>query len=500
MKKMKFDFKKIFSESVFFFSEFIFPFSHSAKKLLLTIYYYLCRTNLINDMKVHFIAIGGSAMHNLAIALKLKGCSVSGSDDEIFEPARSRLKKYSLLPEQISWHPEKLDNSIDAVILGMHAKNDNPELLRAKELGLKIYSYPEFLYRMSKDKTRIVVGGSHGKTTITAMILHAMKTLGKDTDYMVGAQLEGFEVMVRMSDEAKYMVLEGDEYLSSVLDPRPKFHLYKPNVAIINGIAWDHINVFPTFDKYVEQFKLFADKIEPNGVLLYYEGDENARRIGLNARKDIRAKGYGALPYRTENGRSIVQWKGREYVMRIFGQHNLINLNAAMLACEQTGIDNGDFLQTMTSFSGASKRLEAIKITDTQAFYSDFAHSPSKLKATCEAVKKQYPSRRLVACLELHTFSSLTKEFLVQYKNCMDSTDCAAVYYNRHAIELKRLPDLSEEAVYEAFGKKDLKVLTDIEAVKEFILTNTDKNSNVLMMSSSNFGGLDLKELAQNVM
>ena len=449
-------------------------------------------------MRVHFIAIGGSAMHNLAIALKLKGFNVSGSDDEIFEPAKSRLEKHSLLPNEIGWNPDKIDNTIEAVILGMHAKSDNPELLKAKELGLKIYSYPEYLYEASKDKTRIVVGGSHGKTTITAMILHVMQNLGIATDYMVGAKLEGFDVMVKMSD-APYMVLEGDEYLSSTLDPRPKFHLYKPDIAIINGIAWDHINVFSTFNIYVEQFKIFADKITENGSLVYFQDDENICNIAKQARNDVKKLPYREITHRIENNRTIVICEGKEYPLQIFGKHNLINLNAAMTALEQIGVKKSDFLSAIQSFKGASKRLEIVKESKTQAFYTDFAHSPSKLKATVEAMKNQYGERKLTACMELHTFSSLTKEFLIQYKGTMQEVDSAAIYFNSHALELKRLPNLDKDMILDSFDKKGLKVFTTTEEVLQFIRENSQNGENILMMSSSNFGGLDLKELANEI-
>ena len=439
-------------------------------------------------MKIHFIAIGGSAMHNLSIALKQKGYQVSGSDDEIFEPAKSRLDSYGLLPENIGWYPEKISSDLDAVILGMHAKEDNPELLKAKEIGVKIFSYPEYLYEASKDKTRIVVGGSHGKTTITAMILHVMQKLGIETDYMVGAKLEGFDVMVKMSD-AKYMVLEGDEYLSSTLDRRPKFHLYKPNIAIINGIAWDHINVFPTFDMYVEQFKIFADKIAENGSLVYFQDDENICKIAKGVRKDIKTFPYRELP------QEIVE----KYPLQIFGKHNLINLNAAMTALEQIGVKREDFLSAIQSFKGASKRLELVKKNNKQAFYTDFAHSPSKLKATVEAMKSQFPDRKLTAVMELHTFSSLTKEFLVQYAHTMDLADETAIYFNSHALELKRLPNLDKDLIYSCFQKEGLRVLTTKEDIEAFVINNSKNNENILMMSSSTFDGLDLKALANKI-
>ncbi|MEE1094008.1 MAG: Mur ligase family protein [Bacteroidales bacterium] len=450
-------------------------------------------------MRVHFIAIGGSAMHNLAIALCKKGYQVTGSDDEIFEPAKSRLERYGLLPKTIGWNPDLIDENINAVILGMHAKEDNPELIKAKQLGLKIYSYPEYLYEISSSKIRVVVGGSHGKTSITAMILHALQALNVKTDYMVGAMLEGFEVMVKVEDDSKYMVLEGDEYLSSTLDRRPKFHLYKPDIAIINGIAWDHINVFPTFENYVEQFKIFADKIENGGRLIYFDGDENIRNIAANVRNDIKTMPYNGLNFRVENGKTIVLNGDKEYPMLVFGRHNMINMNAAMLACEFLGINRDSFLETMQSFKGAAKRLELLASNDTKAIYTDFAHSPSKLKATIEAVKEQYPNRKLVACMELHTFSSLSKNFLEQYKGCMNKADKALVYYNHHAIELKRLEELSIELVEKAFDKEGLKVTTDSSEFVQFVKQNAEDNTNILIMSSGNFGGVNIKQLAEEV-
>lgn len=446
-------------------------------------------------MRVHFIAIGGSAMHNLAIALKQKGYQVSGSDDEIFSPAKERLEKYNILPNNIGWDENKITKDLDAIILGMHAKEDNPELRKAKELGLKIYSYPEFLYEMSKDKQRIVIGGSHGKTTTTAMILHAMQYNKVETDYMVGALLEGFEVMVKMTEEAKYMVLEGDEYLTSTLDKRPKFHLYKPNIAIITGIAWDHINVFPTFEIYKEQFQIFADKIEHKGALIYCSEDENVKQIAENSREDIEKLPYTAFDYKIEKGNTYIIYKGKEYLIQVFGKHNLMNMYAAMLAVEKIGINNEDFLESMQTFKGASKRLELVKKTDNVSVFKDFAHSPSKLKATIEAVKDWFPNRKLVACMELHTFSSLTSEFLKQYKGTMDKADVSMVYYNKHAIELKRLPDLNKEEVFKAFAKEDLKVYTDVKDMLADLKKIEMKDTCILMMSSGNFDGIDLNNI-----
>lgn len=470
--------------------------------------------------KVHFIAIGGSAMHNLAIALCQKGITVTGSDDEIFDPAKSRLEKYGLLPSEFGWHPERITNDLDAVVLGMHARIDNPELLRAQELGLKIYSYPEYLYEQSKDKLRIVIGGSHGKTTTTAMILHVLAHCGIEADYMVGAQLKGFDVMVRLSHTAKVMVIEGDEYLTSPIDRRPKFHLYHPNVAIITGIEWDHINVFPTFDIYREQFAKFIDLIEPDGTLIYCDEDPEVHRVATeNRRTDIQKLPYVCPEHRVVNGVTEI---GRTR-LRIFGHHNLLNLTAARLACRQVGVTDEQFDEAIATFEGASKRLELVKKNDTCAVYKDFAHAPSKLRATIHAMREQYPDRRLVACMELHTFSSLTQEFLQQYAHSMDEADVRYVYFSQHALQLKKLPPLDPDEVKAAFeGTMDnagkmpalhpVEVFTDSKKLVECVialmrkcvnanaLTQSHNNAiNLLMMSSGNFDGIDFAALADEI-
>lgn len=450
-------------------------------------------------MKLHFIAIGGSAMHNLAIALKQKGYFITGSDDEIFDPAKSRLEKYGLLPKSIGWSEENINSDLDAIVLGMHAKKDNPELLKAQALRLKIYSYPEFLYEMSKEKIRIVIGGSHGKTSITAMILHALSHCGIETDYMVGAQLLGFEVMVKLTDNAKYMVLEGDEYLTSPIDLRPKFHLYNPNIALISGIAWDHINVFPTFDIYKEQFSIFCEKIEKEGSLIYCKEDKNVREIANFARKEIKKLPYGIIPNRIEYGKTIIEWEGKEYILKIFGEHNLMNIYGAMLACQEIGISNNDFLNAIQNFSGASKRLELVKENDNVAIYKDFAHSPSKLKATISAFKNQFPDRKLVAAMELHTFSSLTSEFLLQYKGAMDMADFPIVYFNPKTIEHKGLQEITKEQVLSAFDREDIIICNKSSEVIDYIRTIKWENTNLLMMSSGNFDGINFDELANQL-
>jgi UDP-N-acetylmuramate: L-alanyl-gamma-D-glutamyl-meso-diaminopimelate ligase len=452
-----------------------------------------------SSMRVHFIAIGGSAMHNLAIALHKKGYQVTGSDDEIFEPSKTRLAKLGLLPSNEGWFVENIHQGLDAVILGMHAKADNPELLEAQKLGLKIYSYPEYLYEQSKDKTRVVIGGSHGKTTITAMILHVLKQCGVDCDFMVGAQLEGFDVMVRLSEEAPVMVFEGDEYLTSPIDRRPKFHLYKPDIALLSGIAWDHINVFPTFENYIEQFTTFIQLITPEGKLIYCLEDKELARICPVIRNDIHLFPYSALEYEVRNGITIVRNDGKDYPLQIFGYHNLLNLNGARMVCNQLGIVDDQFFEAISGFRGASRRLELIGKNDQTAVYKDFAHSPSKLEATIRAVKEQFPGRKLVACMELHTYSSLSREFLSHYRGCMDLADEAMIYFNPHAIRIKKLPELTPEQVRQGFSNEKLIVFTDSKLLSEHLLTEEWNNKNLIMMSSGDFDGIDFSELAGRI-
>ena len=440
---------------------------------------------------IHFIAIGGAAMHNLALAVASKaGYKVTGSDDEIFEPALYHLRDAGLLPAEIGWHPEKITKDIDAIIIGMHAREDNPELVKARELGIKIYSFPEYLYEQTKDKIRIVVGGSHGKTTTTSMILYVLNRLGIEADYMVGAQIEGFERMVRLSDSAKYAVFEGDEYLTSPLDLRSKFLWYHPHVAILTGIAWDHINVFPTFPEYVETFRKFVDSFEPDGSFIYYQGDENLRAIAAGARKDITC-----IPYDAYEG---------NVAMQVFGRHNMQNLQAAMLACHCIGVAPEDFYREISTFTGASNRLEKICETDSSVAYKDFAHSPSKLKATVNAVRERYPEKKLVACMELHTFSSLMADFLPQYKGCMAEADVAYVYFNPKVIEHKRLTPITAEEVRDAFGTKNVEVFTESpalqEAFRDQISAIKGQNVALLMMSSGTFDGIDVKNFAKELL
>lgn len=450
--------------------------------------------------KIHFIAIGGAAMHNLAIAMsKNQFYEVSGSDDEIFEPSYSRLKTHGLLPEEMGWFPEKIHKGLDAIILGMHAASDNPELLRAKELGVTIYSFPEYLYRQTQSKARIVVGGSHGKTTTTAMILYVLNKQKIESDYMVGAQIEGFENMVRLSLGSRVAVFEGDEYLSSTLDPRPKFHLYSPHIAVLTGISWDHINVFPTFENYVEQFKIFTDCIENQGRLIYYEKDENLRKIVGKLRSDIIAFPYDTPPYKIVDGKTYLITKKRDVPLKIFGEHNLQNLTAARLVCKQLGISDENFYNAISDFSGASNRLQKIAETGDSLAFKDFAHSPSKLQATIKAVKKQYPDKKLIACMELHTFSSLSENFLSQYAHTIDEADRAFVYYNPEVIKHKRLKEFLPSQVKEAFEKDDLTVFTDSKALKKTLKELDYDNTVLLFMTSGNFSGINLAEFADEL-
>lgn len=450
-------------------------------------------------MHYHFIAIGGSAMHNLAIALHQKGEKVTGSDDEIFEPSRSRLESYGLLPKQTGWHPELITNDIDAIVLGMHAKNDNPELLKAQELGITIYSYPEFLYNQTQDKTRVVIGGSHGKTTTTAMVMHVLKSVGIPFDYMVGARVKGFDTMVGLSRDAKVAVFEGDEYLTSPIDPRPKFHLYKPNIALVTGIAWDHINVFTTFESYVWQFERFSQLIEPNGSLVYFSGDQNLCQIASKSRPDIKLLPYATHSHVIEDGVTYLTDGADRYKIAVFGEHNLQNMAGAMQVCLQLGVSKADFYKAMTTFEGADKRLQLIFSKNGSLAFTDFAHSPSKLKATVDAVRKQFPNKTIVACMELHTYSSLSGNFLEQYAGTMDLADKACVFFSRHAIELKRLADITTAQVEAAFARPDLKAYDDAEKLKSDLASTKLNNCVILFLSSGNFAGIDLKQWADQI-
>jgi UDP-N-acetylmuramate: L-alanyl-gamma-D-glutamyl-meso-diaminopimelate ligase len=448
-------------------------------------------------MRIHFIAVGGSAMHNLAIALHKKGYQVTGSDDVIFEPSGSRLDRYSLLPKQMGWDESNITADLDAVILGMHALKDNPELLKAQQMGLKIYSYPEYIYEQTKDKLRVVIGGSHGKTTITSMILHVLNYYNRDFDYLVGAQLTGFDTMVKVTASAPLIVIEGDEYLASPIDRRPKFHLYKANIAVISGIAWDHINVFPTYQDYTRQFEIFIETIQPGGKLIYCNADQDLNGLvqGLNA--PVEAIGYGIPEHKVENG--ITCLLPDETALKIFGDHNLMNLNAAKLVCLQLGIDGAQFNIAISSFTGAAKRLELLNAENETNVYKDFAHSPSKLKATIEAVKAQFPARQLIACIELHTFSSLNKTFLEQYANTMTKSDIAIVYIDERTFIQKKLEPFTQYDVQTAFNSKEILFFNNSALLEDYLLNTNFYRTNLLLMSSGNFGGLDLTKLAREL-
>ncbi len=448
-------------------------------------------------MKVHFIAIGGSAMHNLAIALHNKGFEVSGSDDEIFEPSRSRLDKLGLLPSKNGWFPEKITSDLDFVILGMHARADNPELLKARELGLKLVSYPEFIYEQSKNKTRVVIAGSHGKTTITAMILHALQYNNIECDFMVGAQLEGFDTMVKLTDHNEFILLEGDEYLSSPIDLKPKFLHYRPNIALLSGIAWDHINVFKTYEEYKHQFALLLNHIEPGGVIVYNEADPEIIDVVENTANEIKRFSYNTPLYQMENGKTILQTPEGDIPLAIFGRHNMNNLEGARWICNQMGCTDEQFYEAIASFTGASRRLEILESQNDLFVYRDFAHAPSKVKATVQAVREKHPDQQLIAALELHTFSSLNPNFIGGYKDTLSLADLALVYYSPEVVKHKKLPDLSPEEVKLAFGNPaNLKVVTssqELLAAMNAAMTGNKKKA-LLLMSSGNFDGITWKE------
>ncbi|WP_299254102.1 Mur ligase family protein [uncultured Cytophaga sp.] len=454
----------------------------------------------MGNTRVHFIAIGGAVMHNLALALHHKGYQVTGSDDEIFEPSKTRLSAYNLLPKEMGWFPEKITTDLEAVILGMHARNDNPELLKAKELGIKIYSFPEYIYEQSKNKQRIVIGGSHGKTTITAMIMHVLKTYNRKFDYLVGAKLEGFDTMVQITEDAPIIIIEGDEYLTSPLDLTPKFLHYHHHIGLISGVAWDHINVYPTFEEYVHQFDAFADSTPKGGILIYSESDDIATLIAGKPRTDVQAIPYSAEKNEIIKGITYLLTDKGKVPLEVFGKHNLKNISAAKNVCIKIGITEKMFYDAIKTFKGAANRLEILGRTDTNVVFKDFAHAPSKLKATSKAVKKQFPDRNLVAVLELHTFSSLNKEFLSQYRDTYKLPDTPVVYFSPETVKHKRLEEITEADIMEAFANPKLNVFTDSKKLEEFLFEQNWKNSNLLLMSSGNFGGIDLKQLTSHVL
>ncbi|MFN4145902.1 MAG: UDP-N-acetylmuramate--L-alanine ligase [Runella sp.] len=451
-------------------------------------------------MRVHFIAIGGSVMHNLALALHQKGYQVTGSDDEIYDPARTRLQNAGLLPAEMGWYPEKIHAQLDAVILGMHARQDNPELARAQALGLPVYSYPEYIYQQSLHKQRVVIAGSHGKTTITSMILHALRYHNRRFDYLVGAQIEGFDTMVKLSDDAPLIIVEGDEYPASPTDPSPKFLHYHPHIALISGIAWDHYNVFPTWEGYVAQFEKLADSLPKSGTLIFDETDDMLDVIGKNERPDVRPVPYDAHPHKVVNGQTfLITREYGEVPLLVFGQHNMKNISGALAVCEEIGLTPAQFYKAIQTFKGATNRMETLAKNERTAVFKDFAHAPSKVEATTQAVKAQFPKRRLIACAELHTFSSLNKNFIKQYAHKFDAADVAVIYYNPHTIAHKKLEPISPQEIREAFERKDLQVFTHQEDLLQFLNEQDWRNSNLLMMSSGTFGGMDLRALAAKI-
>ena len=450
-------------------------------------------------MNIHFIAVGGAIMHALALSMKEKGYQVTGSDDHIFDPAKSNLEKAGLLPKEFGFFESNIHSGLDAVILGMHARKDNIELLKAQELGIKIYSFPEYVYENSKDKKRIVVSGSHGKTTITSMIMHVLQYAKLDFDYVVGSQLKGFRTNVKLSNSAPIIVIEGDEYLSSAIHYEPKFLSYKPHIAIMTGIAWDHINVFPVYEDYVKQFLLFAESIEKNGVFIYNEEDTEVCRVEKMLQNPIRKIAYKTPEFVIENDISHLFYNGNKVPLQVIGTHNLQNLMSAKYACIEAGISEATFYEAIQTFEGALNRLNLLAKNNHCAVYKDFAHSPSKLTATVTAVKKQYASRKLVAVMELHTYSSLNKDFLHEYAHSMDEADTAIVFYSPHTVALKKLAAISSEDIIKGFERSNLIVLTDKAELEKILLSYTWKDNNLLMMSSGNFDGLDVKTLAETI-
>jgi UDP-N-acetylmuramate: L-alanyl-gamma-D-glutamyl-meso-diaminopimelate ligase len=453
----------------------------------------------MTSSRIHFIAIGGAAMHALAIALKNKGHRVTGSDDEIFEPSRSRLSDHGLLPDIPGWFPWKITADMDAVILGMHARKDNPELLQALKLGIKVYSYPAYMVEQTLQKKRVVIAGSHGKTTITSMIMHVLRYNHVVFDYLVGSGIGGFDNTVSLEDKASIAVFEGDEYLASALDQRPKFHVYQPRIALISGIAWDHVNVFPTYDFYKKQFEIFINSLPDDGVLVYCEEDEELKNLVERSATGAMKIPYRAHPYSVKDEKTYLLTEGKELPLEVFGNHNLQNISGARLICEKLGVSAESFYYAITSFRGAGKRLQELARNAETAVYLDFAHSPSKVKATIEAVKEQYPLRRLVACLELHTYSSLTKTFLAQYRNTMEKADNAVVFFNPDTLAHKRLEMITPEDITASFSRDRLEVYTSPSELKEFLFSRSWKDAVLLLMSSGNFSGIDFREIAGRI-
>lgn len=448
-------------------------------------------------MRIHLIAIGGAVMHNLAIVLSRMGNKVTGSDDAINDPAKTNLANEGLLPENLGFFAENISSDIDVVILGMHARSENPELLEAQKLGLKIVSFPEYIFEISKNKKRIVVAGSHGKTTVTSMIMHVLKACGMDFDYMVGAKLRGFDTSVKLTESAPVIILEGDEYLASPLQRESKFMFYKPHTALITGIAWDHINVFPVYSDYVNQFLKFANSIESNGTLVWCAEDKELQHISTEFKSDLKVKSYSVPPHKIVNGTTFVSAKNGEVALEIFGKHNLMNMEGARLVCEDLGVSTAQFYDAIKTFEGAANRLQLLYKSETKIVYKDFAHSPSKVKATVAAVREQFPDKTLICILELHTFSSLNEDFLPQYEGALNAADVPLMFLDKHAFELKKMPMLNEQKVKEGFKNQAIEILHTKEELSQKLQLLPKQNVCFLFMSSGTFSGLDLGEIAK---
>ncbi len=445
-------------------------------------------------MKIHLIAIGGSAMHNLALALHEQGHDVSGSDDEVFEPSRSRLAKKGLLPDTIGWDANRIHSDLDVIVLGMHARKENPELQKALELELPVYSYPEYLYESSKNKTRVVITGSHGKTTITSMILHVLNFHDRDCDYMVGAQLEGFDTMVRLTDHNEFMVIEGDEYLSSPLDPRPKFVHYRPNIALLSGIAWDHYNVFPAFEQYRHQFELLMEYIEAGGQIIYNTDDPEVKDLVESSKQEVKKFPYQTPSYHVANQSFVLETIEGDLELNIFGAHNMNNLEGARWVCSQMGITDEEFYEAIVEFQGASKRMEPLLESANFKVYRDYAHAPSKVRASMQACRETFAEQKIMAVLELHTFSSLNIDFIKQYAGTMDAADTAVVYFNPEVVKHKKLPELDTLSVQEAFGNDRILVVQDSSELQRLVQNERSSHDILVLMSSGNFDGIDWNE------
>ncbi|MCS6795364.1 MAG: Mur ligase family protein [Raineya sp.] len=454
----------------------------------------------MQSKKIHFIAIGGSVMHNLALTLQKQGYQITGSDDEIYEPSRSRLASAGLLPAELGWFPEKIDKSLEAIIVGMHARKDNPELIKARELEIPIYSYAEYVYLHSIDKHRVVIAGSHGKTTITAMVMHVLKYHNRKFDYLVGAMVDGFEYTVQLTEDAPLIIIEGDEYPAGPTAPKPKFSYYKHHIGLVSGVAWDHINIYETENDYVRQFEKFADATPKGGAIIYDSDDYLGNFLCEKERPDVANIPYQTHPHKVKNGQTYLLTKdGREIPVQVFGEHNMKNISGAKAVCERLFINEDKFYEAIQSFKGAANRLETLVKNEKTHIFRDFAHAPSKVKATTKAVKGLYPERKLVACLELHTFSSLNKNFLPQYKGSLKYADTAVVYFNPKVVEHKKLAPITAEDIKTAFEIPHLQVFDDSQKLANFLKSQNLANSCLLLMSSGNFDNLPLKEIAEQI-